>query len=192
MEITLVDITDDAVEKIGYYAGECYAAKRDKGACVRRAAKCMQDGHLATLRFAHATFHISGISRACSHQLVRSKFLDFLQQSQRYVNQNDVGFIIPDSLKATPQMEEQTKFLYEDLLNAYNNLIKRGVKKEDARFVLPEATQTSMFVVGNFQAWKDFIKLRANKHAQWEIRELAKAINNELNKHCPELFMWMP
>lgn len=192
MKIELVDITQDAARKIGYYAGECYNARKDEEACVKRAVKCMQDGHLATLRFAHATFHISGISRACSHQLVRSKFLDFLQQSQRYVNQNDVGFIIPDSLKATPQMEEQTKFLYEDLLNAYNNLIKRGVKKEDARFVLPEATQTSMFVVGNFQAWKDFIKLRANKHAQWEIRELAKAINNELNKHCPELFMWMP
>lgn len=190
MEVTLVEITENAEEKIGHYAGECYSAKRDKETCIKRATKCMQDGHLATLRFAHATFYISGISRACSHQLVRSKFLDFLQQSQRYVNQENATFTELEnaSLGTLDMMRDH----YEKSLNLYDELISRGVKKEDARFVLPEATQTSMFVVGNFQAWKDFIKLRANKHAQWEIRELAKAINNELNKHCPELFMWMP
>lgn len=192
MNVHLDFITPNAEVLIGKYAGECYNASTDEKACIKRATKCMEDGHLATLRFAHAVFHISGISRVCSHQLVRSKHLDFLQQSQRYVNQKDVEFTVPDALKATPQMEEQTKALYEDLLNAYNNLIKRGVKKEDARFVLPEATHTSLYVVGNLQAWKDFIKLRADKHAQWEIREVAKKINNELNKHCPNLFLWMP
>lgn len=188
MEITLVDITEDAEEKIGYYAGECYAAKRDKEACIRRAAKCMQDGHLATLRFAHATFHISGISRVCSHQLVRSKFLDFLQQSQRYVNQKDVDFTYTKDDAVNTQLHHH----YQQCLHKYNQLIEQGVKKEDARFVLPEATHTSLYVVGNLQAWKDFIKLRADKHAQWEIREVAKKINNELNKHCPNLFAWMP
>lgn len=192
MKIELVDITENAEEKIGYYAGECYSARRDKEACIRRAAKCMQDGHLATLRFAHATFHISGISRVCSHQLVRSKFLDFLQQSQRYVNQKNVDFTYPKEYYTDEWVREAFDDVYSKSKSTYDWLIEQGIKKEDARFVLPEATHTSLYVVGNLQAWKDFIKLRADKHAQWEIREVAKKINNELNKHCPNLFLWMP
>ena len=193
MQIELKHITPDAENFIGSMAGICYGSDTaDVTKNVKRAAKCAQDGHLATLRFAHATFHVSGISRVCSHQFVRSKHLDFLQRSQRYCAESTASFTIPEALRATPQMEEQTKSLYEDLLAAYNNLIKRGVRKEDARFVLPEATQTELVVVGNLQAWLDFIKLRADKHAQHEIREVAKQINNQLHEHCPHIFNWMP
>ena len=70
--------------------------------------------------------------------------------------------------------------------------VKRG-KKEDARFVLPEATTTELVVTGNFQAWLDFIALRADTHAQWEIRNVAKTINNILAKELDNnLFTWMP
>ena len=68
-----------------------------------------------------------------------------------------------------------------------------GIKKEDARFVLPEATQTELIVTGNFQAWLDFIKLRADTHAQWEIRTVAKEINNILaDETHNKIFEWMP
>lgn len=188
MNVHLDFITPNAEVLIGKYAGECYNASTDEKACIKRAAKCMEDGHLSTLRFAHAVFHISGISRVCSHQFVRSKHLDFLQQSQRYVNQKDVGFTYTKDDPVNTQLYHH----YQQCLHKYNQLIEQGVKKEDARFVLPEATHTSLYVVGNLQAWKDFIKLRADKHAQLEIREVAKKINNELNKHCPNLFVWMP
>lgn len=189
MNIELVDITENAEVKIGYYAGECYNAKRDESACIRRAKKCMEDGHLATLRFANAVFHISGVSRICSHQFVRSKHLDFLQQSQRYVNQEEAKVIIPPSFK---DHYDDYAFFVESAKSLYSQLIKDGVKKEDARFVLPEACETSFYVTGNLQAWKDFIKLRADKHAQWEIRKVAKEINNKLHEKCPNLFNWMP
>jgi thymidylate synthase (FAD) len=77
--------------------------------------------------------------------------------------------------------------IYQNL-KLYNYLLANGVRKEDARFVLPEATHTELLVTGNFQAWRDFIKLRANKHAQWEIRQVAVEINNQLAKQVPELF----
>lgn len=190
MKVELVDITPDAEKKIGYYAGECYNAKRDEQSCIRRARKCMEDGHLSTLRFANAVFHISGISRVCSHQLVRHKHLDYLQQSQRYVNQEEAAIIDPFDFS------EQADDIFSESVTkakqAYRQLIELGVKKEDARFVLPEAIETSMYVVGNLQAWKDFIKLRSDKHAQWEIRQVAKEINNQLHKHCPNIFNWMP
>lgn len=189
MNVDLLHITPNALEFIGKCAGICYNSNTDTDSCVKRAVSCKDKGHLATLRFAHATFHISGISRICSHQFVRSKHLDFLQRSQRYCKEDNAEFVIPDSIKDDPEvMYQLAKQQY-----LYNNLIQAGVKKEDARFVLPEATQTELIVTGNFQAWLDFIKLRADKFAQWEIRAVAKTINNILAKELDnQLFGWMP
>lgn len=184
MPATLKYITPNAEQTIGYYAAICYDANQEEAACIRRAKKCAEDGHLATLRFAHAVFHIDGISRACSHQLVRSKHLDFLQQSQRYVKATEAKFIWPPHLTNSPITNEVEELARE----SYAMLLAQGVKKEDARFVLPSALETSMYVVGNLQAWKDFIKLRADKHAQWEIQKVAIEINNTLAEHCPNIF----
>ena len=186
MEVVLKDITEDAEYKIGLYASACYDANTDRDACIRRAKSCTTSGHLATLRFASAVFHVSGISRACSHQFVRSKHLDFLQQSQRYVNQETCSFVYPN----TPH-DTRISGAYQSAMAAYKELIEAGVKKEDARMVLPAGAATELYVVGNLQAWKDFIRLRADKHAQREIREVAKEINNQLHKHCPNIFHWM-
>lgn len=190
MIIKLEFITPDAENFIGKMAGICYDAVDDKERNIRRATKCAEDGHLATLRFAHAVFNISGISRICSHQMVRSKHLDFLQRSQRYCKELDAEVAAP--FFDTPEQREIYLNSILTAQKAYVDLLNSGMKKEDARFVLPEATCTELNVVGNLQAWKDFIKLRADKHAQWEIREVAKQINNLLNKECPNLFHWMP
>lgn len=188
MKIDLKFITPDAENFIGSMAGICYGSDvTDEAKNIKRAAKCADDGHLATLRFAHAVFHISGISRICSHQFVRSKHLDFLQRSQRYCKEDSAQFVYP----GTPY-DTVISGIYQVSQRVYNDLIAQGVRKEDARFVLPEGTQTELVVCGNLQAWLDFIKLRADKHAQWEIRQVAKTINNELNKHCPNIFHFMP
>lgn len=187
MHVELQFITPDAENFIGKMAGICYDAVDDPERNVKRAAKCARDGHLATLRFASAVFNVSGISRVCSHQFVRSKHLDFLQRSQRYCKEVDTHFTIP------PEKDWELAFdiHYRQCLDLYTKLLREGVKKENARFVLPEATHTEFNVVGNLQAWRDFIKLRADPHAQWEIREVAKQINNILAKECPNLFYWM-
>lgn len=189
--IKLEFITPNAEEFIGRMAGICYNSSGITEACIKRAAKCAQDGHLATLRFAHATFHISGISRICSHQMVRSKHLDFLQRSQRYCKETEASFILPEvkyTNYSSSYLQEHIQNQYKKALDLYNGLISMGVKKEDARFVLPEATCTELVVCGNLQAWMDFIKLRADKHAQWEIRDVATQINNILAKECPNIF----
>lgn len=183
--IKLEFITPNAEEFIGRMAGICYNSSGTTEACIKRAAKCAQDGHLATLRFAHATFHVSGISRVCSHQFVRSKHLDFLQRSQRYCKEHNQEFTFPD---INPDLQLIMEDWYIRSQNLYCELLSEGVKKEDARFVLPEATHTELVVCGNLQAWMDFIKLRADKHAQWEIRDVATQINNILAKECPNIF----
>ena len=191
VKVSLLQITPDAANFIGDCAGICYNSKRDTDSNIKRAVGCLDKGHLATLRFAHATFHVSGISRVCSHQMVRSKHLDFLQRSQRYCKETETNFLYPSTV------DEDKHFLFEDVyrtcLEQYNRLLSLGIKKEDARFVLPEATTTELIVTGNFQAWVDFIKLRADTHAQWEIREVAKEINNILAKETNNtIFKWQP
>ncbi len=187
MHVELLDITPNALEKIGQYAGICYNSSMDSNSCVRRAISCKDKGHLATLRFASAVFRVSGISRVCSHQFVRSKHLDFLQRSQRYCNESSTDFVVPPS--ANPDI---VRAAYQAALDTYNELLKQGVKKEDARFVLPNGGSTELIVTGNFQAWLDFIALRADTHAQYEIRNVAKTINNILSGHAPGLFNWIP
>lgn len=184
MQVKLEYITPDAEYQIGKYAAICYDSKTDRETCIKRAKQVSEKGHLACLRFATAVFNISGISRVCSHQMVRSKFLDFLQRSQRYCKEEETSFTMPDS----DEHEMLLSMHYYRSLELYKTLLKTGMRKEDARFVLPEATHTELNVSGNLQAWRDFIKLRADKHAQWEIRNVALTINNILAKECPNLF----
>lgn len=183
MEVELLHLTPNAEEFIGRCASICYDSSQDSGACVKRAAACVSKGHLATLRFAHATFKVKGISRACSHQFVRSKHLDFLQRSQRYCSEKDVKFIYPTA--GDPTIYNK---IYSVSLDAYKALLDAGIRKEDARFVLPEATCTELIVTGNLQGWLDFINLRSGKEVQWEIREVARSIQDLLMQQCPTIF----
>ena len=183
MNVELLQVTPDALNLIGKYASICYNSKDERETNIKRAVAVKDKGHLACLRFAHATFHVSGISRVCSHQFVRSSHLDFLQRSQRYCKEDNASFVYPGT-----NMDTKISSAYQSAMAAYKELLAAGVKKEDARFVLPEGTQTELIVTGNLQAWLDFVKLRADKHAQWEIRKVAQTINNLLAKECPGLF----
>lgn len=186
MKVTLIQHTPNPEEHIGLLAGICYGktGEQDPEQCIKRATHCVTKGHLSTLRFAHATFLIEGISRICSHQFVRSKHLDFLQRSQRYCNEGATDVIVPESLQNDMVLEHMS-----DSIKMYENLIANGVKKEDARFILPQGTTTELLVVGNFQAWYDFIKLRSGKEAQWEIRTVAHEINRQLHSIAPNIFV---
>ena len=185
MKVTLIQHTPSPEEHIGLLAGICYG-KTDSSPeqCIKRATHCVTKGHLSTLRFAHATFLVEDISRICSHQFVRSKHLDFLQRSQRYCNDSDVEVIVPEVIRfnAVDRHLSEARALYE-------LLIADGVKKEDARFILPQGTTTELLVVGNFQAWYDFIKLRSGKEVQWEIRAVAHEINRQLHEIAPNIFV---
>jgi len=144
--------------------------------------------HLAVLRFAYMTVEITGISTACQNQLVRSKHLNFLVQSKRYVSadKGNFNFIMPKFLGKA--QEKVMSDFWKNSLATYNMLLEQGVKKEDARAVLLMNTSTAMNVTGNLQAWMDFYRLRLTKHAQQEIRELAKEIYRLSMESFPQVF----
>lgn len=190
MQVELLDYTEDSEYKIGLFSAECYDSKKDRESCIRRVKHCKDSGHLATLRFAYATFEVSDISRVCSHQLVRHAHLSYLQRSQRYVKESSVDYIEPEALADTPEYYRNAwKKLQADAEALYlAGVDQKLLKKEDARFILPQSCTTSMVVSGNFQAWLNFINLRADKHAQKEIRDVAIAINNKLSAIAPNIF----
>ena len=183
MQVKLLNCTYNPEEFIGRAAAICYDSKTDRESCIKRAAHCVHSGHLATLRFAHASFNVSGISRACSHQFVRSKHLDFLQRSQRYCAEEAPEFIYPETRHDT-----YISTAYERCYTVYLELLSRGVKKQDARMVLPAGIATELNVTGNFQAWLDFLKLRTDKAAQLEIRMVATQIGYHLYAQAPNIF----
>lgn len=193
MKVTLLDYTLNAEQKIGRAASICYDAKTDTASNLKRAIHCKDKGHLATLRFAYATVNISGISRVCSHQLVRIAHAGILQESQRYVEQSQIVWIDPPALQTVSPETRQIVSRLQNLSEAtYHRLLDDGMKKEDARYYLLQQCNTQLNLCLNFQAWQDMLKNRTQKAAQWEIRAVAVAIQNELNTIAPNLFDAMP
>ena len=189
MKVTLVDYTQDPENAIGRHAAICYSAKTDRESNIKRARHCKDKGHLATLRFAYATFHVEGISRVCSHQLVRIAHAGILQESQRYVEQSSIEYVRPPALLLMPNHFQS---LWDEHLKSsdwlYLTAIKLGMKKEDARYILPQSCATKINLCLNFQGWRDFLKNRTSKSAQWEIRALAIEIERQLAEIAPGVF----
>lgn len=187
MKVDLILTTPE--HHIGECAKTCYATKtlEDGGKDITYNLVHGR-GHLAALRFAYATVSIEGISIACQNQFVRSKHLDFMVQSKRYVNpeKGDFDFIMPEGL--TPVQQGILTNAWEYNFGLYRDLVHLGMKKEDARSILPMNTSTKMNVTGNLQAWNDFFKLRLNSHAQTEIRTLANTIYDLLAIEYPQVF----
>lgn len=187
MKVDLILATPE--HHIGEMAKICYATKslEDGGKDITYNLVHGR-GHLAALRFAYATVSIEGISVACQNQFVRSKHLDFMVQSKRYVNpeKGDFNFVIPEGLGG--QLSEWMDEHFDRSIKLYETLIANGVKKEDARAILPMNTSTKMNATGNLQAWDSFFKLRLSPHAQTEIRTLANTIYDLLAIEYPQVF----
>lgn len=145
-------------------------AQRD----TRALEHALASGHESVIEHASFTFAIEGISRVCSHQLVRHRMASYSQQSQRYVQVQDRdGYVIPDSVDEWNFLNDYC-YIMSEIWTIYERLIKGGVPEEDARYVLPNACKTNIVVTMNARELRHFLKLRLCKRAQWEIRELAE------------------
>jgi len=144
------------------------------------------------LRHSYFTFIVEGISRACSHQLVRHRPASYSQQSQRYVAMKNFSFVVPDSVKGKEVQVEGKKMTYEELMafigKFYEELVGAGVPKEDARFVLPNACTTRILFTMNGEELVHFLRLRTCMRAQWEIRNMAIEMLKILREKFPSLF----
>jgi thymidylate synthase (FAD) len=184
MKVTLEQYTDPS--NLGRFAGICYGREGNDAA---RLAHIISVGHLSVLRFGHVVFKVEGISRVCLAQLTRSKHLDYLVRSSRYCDESDSEFIRPPGFDKLDDSEKQMIELWEvSNRQLYQHLRGAGMSKQDARFWLPQAQATELYVAGNYQAFKDFIALRNTKHAQKEVRDVAAEIERQLQEIAPVIY----
>jgi len=166
-------------------ASELELSREDVARLIRHAKKL---GHLSVLEHASFTFSISGISRACSHQLVRHRMASYSQQSHRAVAMGPSDVVVPPSIRQNNESFETFKKSVGASFNAFGKLRKLGVRLEDARYVLPNALTTNISVTMNARELLHFLKLRLASSAQWEIRDLARIMLQEVKKVAPVMF----
>lgn len=147
-------------------------------------------GHESPLEHVSFTFGIEGISRACSHQLVRHRIASYSQKSQRYVSENDFDFVYPESISNNEEAKSSYEYCMNIIDRTYNELLSCGIDKEDARMVLPNACDTQIIVTMNARSLLNFFKHRCCNRAQWEIRELADKMLRQCKKVAPNLFKY--
>lgn len=185
MRVDLVYVTENPELLIAKAGRTCYKSvgENDVGGFIRRR---VAEGHHSILEHASATFEISGISRACSHQLVRHRIASYSQESQRYVDMSDPTFIIPPGL--SQEALEGFRSYLDLAVQGYSEMVRLGVPKEDARFLLPNATATRIIVTMNFRELRHFFKVRMSKGAQWEIKALAGNMLQKMVVIAPNVF----
>jgi thymidylate synthase (FAD) len=160
--------------------------------------------HGSVLEHAVWNFLITGVSRSFTHELVRHRAgFGYSQLSQRYVDESTCDFIEPTCIADEPELhtiwEESIRQSHEAYCKLVEGLAhrfrdepsatsRRKLARQAARSVLPNATETKIFVTGNGRAWRHFIELRANEHAEVEIRAVAVMILRILQREAPNVF----
>lgn len=160
-------------------------------------------GHGSVLEHAVWSFLFTGVSRSFTHELIRHRHFSFSQLSQRYVDESRTDFIEPDAIAEDPALHaawieavNAARGAYERLVEGLeqrftdvpDRTLRRKMARQAARSVLPNATETKIFVTGNARAWRHFIELRGSEHAEVEIRKVAVEVLRILQREAPSMF----
>jgi thymidylate synthase (FAD) len=205
LKVILLKHTPNPEEIVAMAAKLCYSPSdiealkekieaKDQKAFVEKLVKM---GHMSPIEHSSFTFAIEGISRACSHQLVRHRLASYSQQSQRYVSE-ETGFdyVIPPIIKEDKELKRYFEDFMSEAQKAYNHIVKKlnekGIKGEsvnqDARFILPNAAETKIIVTMNARELLHFFRMRCCNRAQWEIRHMAEEMLKLVKKTSPVIF----
>lgn len=202
--VELLAMTPDALELLYASFRQCYHAgfvadmwprlingEIEKEKQADFVSKILESGHTSPIEHVSFTFAVEGISRACSHQIVRHRIASYSQQSQRYVTENDLDYILPPSIAKIPEAREKFEKFMQSVDDTYNELREiliankmESKANEDARFVLPQAAETKIVITMNCRSLMHFFNLRCCTRAQWEVRAMA----NKMLEICKEKF----
>jgi len=196
MLVQLLTHTPDPERVVAAAARLCYSASsidalmgREKAEQEKLLRKILELGHFSVLEHVSFTFGVEGISRACSHQLVRHRLASYSQQSQRYVSHTEpFEAVTPPTVAAQPEVAARYEALMAELHRHYRELMAAGIPAEDARFVLPNAATTKIVISMNARELKHFFHLRCCRRAQWEIQDMAKKMLTLVRGAAPILF----
>ena len=196
-EVKLISKPTNLLKTIYTACRTCYSADTpiniydtadDEEKMLKLISRVISSGHYSTIEHIQISFAISNVSRACTHQLVRHRHMSFSQKSQRYVKEKgQFDYIIPPTIEKNPELKEKFEQFMSDISNKYQEFVEAGIPAEDARFVLPNATASSMVASLNLREMIHLANLRLCSRAQYEIRTLVKMMCDELSKQEPWL-----
>jgi len=194
-------------EKLAEFAGRlCYMSQANpaKRSSAEYLENIKQQGHGSVLEHSVYVLLIEGISRSCSHELVRHRAgFGYSQLSQRYVDESHAAFVLPPAMLGDETLEaswlaqvtaaqEAYVRAVEDLMRRYewvaDKVHRRKMAREAARSLLPNATETKIVVSANARAWRTMLELRCGEGAEQEIRRMAVAVLRALSAEAPRLF----
>jgi thymidylate synthase (FAD) len=194
-------------ERLAEYAGRlCYMSQHNP--IQRTTAEYLENikkqGHGSVLEHAVYVLLIEGISRSCSHELVRHRAgFGYSQISQRYVDESHAAFVLPPAIQGDAALEQAWERQVTDAQAAYVRAVeglmtryewvadkvhRRKLAREAARSVLPNATEVKIVVSGNARAWRTMLELRCGEGAELEIRRMAVACLRLLQREGGSLF----
>jgi thymidylate synthase (FAD) len=193
VQVEIIGVTDfvggdGRPESLLEHAGRVCYRSESRGEPDRFLQARIREGHESLIEHASVTFEISGISRACTHQLVRHRIASYSQESQRHVDMSAPEFVVPPSLADHPEARAVWDQFMGQVAETYHRLRELGIRKEDARSVLPNATATRIVVTMNFRSLRHFFSVRCDKAAQWEIRALALEMLRQVHALAPAVF----
>lgn len=196
ISVLLVASTPEPDSTVAAAARLCYSdasagdlVEKMKGEDVSRfIGHLRESGHLSPFEHAVFTFAIEGVSRVCTHQLVRHRLASYSQQSQRYVEMKEPEAVVPPTVSSNPAAREIFEKTIRDSHEAYRSMIEAGVPREDARYILPHGWMTKIVVTMNARELHHFFSMRLCRRAQWEIRDLAKKMLLLVRHEAPVLF----
>jgi thymidylate synthase (FAD) len=199
--------TEIAGEHLVEVAGRlCYMsfAKPRPGGNHAYIGHILEVGHGSVLEHAVWNLVFTGLSRSLTHELVRHRAgWGFSQLSQRYVDESVAEYVEPDVIGDDPELHRLWLEAVGHAHQAYVQLVeklqakfadepdrtlRRKLARQAARSVLPNATETKIFVTANARALRHFVEMRASRHAEVEIRKLAIALLRLLQSEAPNLF----
>ena len=168
MKVELIQKTENPIEMIAKIASICYDS--DPANPKGLVKHLYRNGHHSVFEHIFFTFKISGISRACSHQLVRYRHCSFTQRSQRYCGEQNFKFVTP------PDCDYEYDAAMACANDYYMDLVFKGIPKEDARMVLPNACETELYLSCKLRQLIHMAQERLCTRAQWEIRDVVRAM----------------
>ena len=189
-KVVLLAITPDAEKLIEEAGRTCYLSlsKMTDDSERNFIRNAIKRGHHSILEHATASFRILGASRAFTHQLVRHRIASFSQQSQRYVDESEFNYIVPPEINNNQEALDIFREFLENSRQTYNRLRELGIKKENARFILPNALESQIVFSANFREFRSVFNLRLDRAAQWEIRRVCLEMLLTLQEYAPSVF----
>lgn len=168
MKVTLIQATPNPIETIAEIASICYDSEPKNP--LKLVNHLYLNGHHSVFEHIYFTFKIEGVSRACTHQLVRHRHCSFTQRSQRYCSEDGFEFVPPPNVNSD--------YFADNIMRCigvwYNAYRQYGIPNEDARYILPNACASSLYLSCNLRELIHISNERLCSRAQWEIRNLVK------------------